>query len=297
MSVERGYWVIGPGRTGTAFASVLASEGHPVFVIGRRELAAGHPVMKLPAVRYATDYPGPPPSGTCVLLSVPDGAVAAAAAALARLGEPGDGCVALHVSGALPASILDPLAERGYATGSLHPLQTLADPLRGAQRLRGSFCTFEGGPAARDAASDIVDAAGGRMLEVHAADKARYHAACVFASNYVVACAAVATRLLSESVGISREEAARALQPLWNGAAANLDDPGLPQALTGPIARGDLETVRANLSALDDASRELYARLGLEALELSRELGLDAATAEAVEAELRRNATGGTEQP
>jgi predicted short-subunit dehydrogenase-like oxidoreductase (DUF2520 family) len=294
MSSERSYWVVGPGRAGTAFASVLAGAG--VLVIGRSELAPDHPVMKLAGVRYATDYPGPPSPGTRVLLSVPDDTVAAVAAGLARLGEPGDGCVALHVSGALPASILEPLARRGYATGSLHPLQTLADPQRGAERLRGSFCTFEGDPAARNAATEIVEAAGGRMLEVHAADKARYHAACVFASNYVVACAAAATRLLSESVGVSREEAARALQPLWSGATANLEDPGLPQALTGPIARGDLETVRANLSALDDESRELYARLGLEALQLSRELGLDPATAEAVEAELRRNARGGTEQ-
>ncbi len=294
--MERGHWVVGPGRIGTAFASALAGGPGALLAIGRRELAVGHPMLKLPTLSYVTEYPGPPPPGTCVLLAVPDAAVAGVAAELEGLGEPGDGCVALHLSGAQPASVLDPLAARGYATGSLHPLQTLADLEHGAERLRGSFLTFEGDAEARAAALEIVDAAGGRMLEVHAADKARYHAACVFASNYVVACAAAATRLLSESVGVSREEAARALQPLWSGAAANLADPGLPQALTGPIARGDLETVRANLAALHGVSRALYAWLGLEALELGRELGLDPAMAEAIEAELRRNSVAGTDQ-
>jgi predicted short-subunit dehydrogenase-like oxidoreductase (DUF2520 family) len=68
---------------------------------------------------------------------------------------------------------------------------------------------------------------------------------------------------------------------------ANLEDPGLPGALTGPIARGDVETVRANLAAMDEVTRGLYARLGLAALELSRELGLEAAAATAIERELR----------
>ena len=127
--------------------------------------------------------------------------------------------MALHLSGVLPAAALGTLAERGYAVGSLHPLQTVADPARGAERLRGAYFTFEGDPAAHAAAAEIVEAAAGRMLEVHATEKARYHAACVFASNYVVACAAVATRLLATAANIAEAEAARALQPLWGGGA------------------------------------------------------------------------------
>jgi predicted short-subunit dehydrogenase-like oxidoreductase (DUF2520 family) len=232
-----------------------------------------------------------------VLLAVPDGAIAAVAAEVAGLGAPGAGCVALHLSGAQPARVLAPLAERGYAIGSLHPLQTVADPLRGAEQLRDAFFTYEGDPEAREAASEIVRAAGGRMLEVHATDKARYHAACVFASNYLVTCAAVGTRLLAAAAGIDREEAARALQPLWHGAIANLDELGPTRALTGPVARGDVETVRAHLATLGGAVREVYAGLAWQALQLSREAGLDPAAASELEAALRDSIRGGTGRP
>jgi predicted short-subunit dehydrogenase-like oxidoreductase (DUF2520 family) len=287
--VTYAYWIVGPGRVGLSLGSLLAATGNAggLLFVGRRTETPAHPVLARPDVGYAGGYSGPPPARTRLLLAVPDGAIAEVAAEIAGLGAPGDGCVAFHLSGARPASSLEPLAERGYAVGSLHPLQAVADAEQGPDRLRGAFYTFEGDAGAREAAAQIVEAAAGTLLEVHPEDKARYHAACVFASNYVVSCAGVATRLLADAVGISREEAARALQPLWSGAVANLERPGLPQALTGPIARGDIETVRDHLATLEGDTRELYTRLGLAALELSRLMGLDAGLAAAIEAELR----------
>lgn len=287
------YWIVGPGRLGLSLGAVLADAGAgEILLVGRRERALDQPLLVSRALRYVNGLPGPPPDETCLLLAVPDGAIADVAAQIGRLGRPGHGCVALHHSGALSAAVLAPLAAAGYATGSLHPLQTLADPEQGAERLRDAFFTYEGAGEARRGAAAIVEAAGGRMLEVHAEDKARYHAACVFASNYVVACVSVATSLLADAVGVGRDEAAQALQPLWRGAVANLERPGLPRALTGPVARGDLATVKGHLESLAGGTRELYARLALEALELSREQGLDAASAAAIEAEIRSWLTG-----
>jgi predicted short-subunit dehydrogenase-like oxidoreductase (DUF2520 family) len=281
------YWIVGPGRMGLSLGTVLARAGtSELLLVGRREGAPDHALMGSSGVRYAGAVPGPPPDGTCLLLAVPDGVIAQVAEDVARLGRPGSQCVPLPHSGAQPAAVLAPLADAGYATGSLHPLQTVADPAQGAERLQGAFFTFEGENEARAGAARIVEAAGGRMLEVHAEDKARYHAACVFASNYVVACVSVATRLLAEAVNVGREEAAQALQPLWLGALANLERPGLPRALTGPVARGDLETVKGHLESLAGGTRALYGRLALEALALSREQGLDAETAAAIEAEI-----------
>jgi len=280
---------VGPGRMGLSLGSVLAASEYAreLLFVGRRERPPEHPVLGQPLARYSRGFPGAPPEGTRVLLAVPDSTIAEIAVALARLGAPGDGCVALHLSGLQPAGVLAPLGERGYAVGSLHPLQTVADPHSGRERLRGAFFTFEGNAQARGAAAEIVEAAGGRLLEVHTADKARYHAACVFASNYVVACVAVATRLLAGAANIGREEAAQALQPLWRGALQNLGQLGIPRALTGPVARGDLETVRGHLAALDADTRDLYRQLALQVLDLSRELGLDAAVGDAIEAEIR----------
>jgi len=270
---------------GLAIGSVIAEARatQELLFVGRRDRAPKHPVMSLPRVRYARAFSGPPPAGTLVLLAVPDGAVRETATAIAAQGAAGPGCVALHLSGALPAEALGSLAERGYAVGGLHPLQTVADPARGAERLRGAYFTFEGDPSARATASEIVEAADGRMLEVHATEKARYHAACVFASNYVIACAAVATRLLATAANIAEAEAARALQPLWGGAVSNLDRLGPTEALTGPVRRGDIDTVRAHLDALDGAELELYAELALETLRVAKRAGLSAEIAALIE--------------
>ncbi len=281
---------------GLAIGSVVAEAGawQDLLFVGRRDRAPDHPLVSLPPARYARGFPGPPPARTLVLLAVPDGAVREVATAIAAQGAPGLGCVALHLSGTLPAEALGGLSERGYAVGGLHPLQTVADPARGAERLRGAYFTFEGDPSARAAAAEIVEAAAGRMLEVHATEKARYHAACVFASNYVVACAAVATRLLATAANIAEAEAARALQPLWGGAVSNLDRLGPTEALTGPVRRGDVDTVRAHLDALDGAELELYAELAAETLRVALRAGLNADVAKLIETEILKTRGGGS---
>jgi predicted short-subunit dehydrogenase-like oxidoreductase (DUF2520 family) len=291
------YWIVGPGRLGLSLGSVLAATEVPggTLFIGRSEQPPDHPLFAAGKARYASRPPGRPVRGTRLVLAVPDSAVAGVAEMLAGLGEAEPECVALHLSGALPTAILAPLERAGYVTGSLHPLQTVADPSQGLERLKGAYFTFEGAAEARAVAVEIVGAAGGRLLEVHAADKARYHAACVFASNYLVACAGVAARLLADAVNVSEEEAAQALRPLWRGAIANLDELGLPRALTGPVARGDVETVRGHLAALRGDTRQAYAALALQALALGRELGLADEAARAMEAEIRSTESGGTE--
>lgn len=285
--MPREFWIVGPGRLGLSLAAVLARStvGHKVVIVGRHQPP---PLPEAPVGRlaYHAGLPSAPPAGACAVLAVPDGAVTTAAAQLAAAGSVGAGCAALHLSGALDSSALGSLAERGYATGSVHPLQTIADPSSGPERLRGAFFTFEGDGAARPAAEDIIAAAEGRLLELTASDKPRYHAACVFASNYLVTCAAVATRLLATAVGVDEGEAARALAPLWRGSIENLEELGLPAALTGPVARGDVDTVRANLAALAGADRELYRRLALVALEIGRRAGLAPERATALEAAL-----------
>lgn len=287
------YWIVGPGRMGLSLAALLdeSHAGDRILLIGRRTAGPNHPVLGRRRVTYVRGLPGSPPTGARVLLAVPDGAIGGVANTLAAAGDAPSGCVALHLSGAYPAGALGSLSARGYPVGCLHPLQSVADPAVGANRLIGSYFTFEGDEEARDAALEVVGAANGRMLEVEARERPRYHAACVFASNYVVACAAVAVRLLSESTGITPDEARRALGPLWRGAVRNLDDLGLPAALTGPIARGDTGTVAGNLAALDEETGRLYRRLGLEALVLSREMGLSDEVAGELE-ELLRDGSG-----
>lgn len=298
MTVSPTFWIAGTGRMGLAIGTLIAESGaaSTLLFFGHKAQPPQHHLMSLPTVGYARDFPGVPPGGTVIVLAVPDGAVREVAGAIAALGQPDAGCVALHLSGALPAAALAVLGERGYAVGSLHPLQTVADPEQGAERLRGAFFAFEGDPVARRTAAGIVRAATGRMLEVHAEDKPRYHAACVFASNYVVACAAVATRLLADAAGIGEDEAARALRPLWGGAVSNLEQLGPTAALTGPVRRGDSETVRAHLGALEGSTLDLYAELALEAVRIARRAGLNETAAASIERAIGESKSGGSGQ-
>lgn len=250
---------------------------------GRATAAPTHPLLRRPGVSYARGVPGPPPPGSLLVLAVPDTALAGVAAEWAAAGPAPQGAVALHLSGALPSSVLEPLRARGHAVGALHPLQTVAAPDERGAALRGIAFAFEGEAAARPAADAIARAAGGRVFDVPARGKAKYHAACVFAANYVVANAAVAARLLAEAASIPEADALAALLPLMDGALGNLTRVGLPRALTGPIARGDVEVVRRHLDALDAPTRALYSAQAREALRLARSAGLDPRRADEIE--------------
>lgn len=234
-------------------------------------------------VTYAAGVAGAPPAGSVLVLAVPDAAVAAAAAAWAEAGTPGAAAVVWHLSGALPSAVLDPLRARGYAAAALHPLQTVAVPDETGDALRGIAFSFEGDAAARPPAATLARAAGGRLFDVPAAAKAKYHAACVFASNYIVTNAAVAARLLAEAAALPEPDALTALLPLVDGARANLARLGLPRALTGPVTRGDADVVRRHLDALDASTRALYSAQAREALRLARSAGLDARRADEIE--------------
>ncbi len=223
-----------------------------------------------------------PQDTTVLLLAVPDRALSEVSHDLAGAGPAPPGCAALHLSGALSADVLSALHAVGYAIGSLHPLQTVADPWFSAHRLTGIAFAISGEPAAILAARRLVDALDGTPLVIPPTLRPVYHAAAVMASNYVVAVVAAASRLLQQA-GVHEEEALRALLPLVEGTIDNLKHLGIPAALTGPIARGDADTIRLHLARLSQGERPLYSALGQEVLRLARLAGLDARKADEIE--------------
>jgi predicted short-subunit dehydrogenase-like oxidoreductase (DUF2520 family) len=226
---------------------------------------------------------GRPPDGTTVLiLAVPDDSLHEVAGEVGRAGPAPPGCVALHLSGALSTDVLGPLHAAGYTMGSLHPLQTVADPWSGVERLHGCAYAIAGEPAALLTCRRLVMALDGRPLVNPPALRPLYHAAAVFASNYVLAATATIARTLAEA-GISEEDAIAAALPLMRGTMDNVEQLGLGSALTGPVARGDVDTVRLHLSRLSPRERGLYSALGLETVRLARAVGLDPARADALE--------------
>ncbi|HEU0079970.1 MAG TPA: DUF2520 domain-containing protein, partial [Longimicrobiaceae bacterium] len=271
--------------TGLALGLLLHRAGAvaPLVYTGRGDSAPAHPLFAAdpPAAAYLPWRDAPPAGVGGVLLAVPDAAVPAVAERLANLPLPPEIPV-LHLSGSLGMEALAMPARAGHPVGGLHPLCAVADPVEGADRLRGATFGVEGEGAARALAERIVRAAGGTTLELPPGSRTAYHASAVFASNYVVALLAVAERLM-ESAGIPAELARPALAGLAAGAVENVRDDGPAAALTGPVARGDAETVARHLARLSGDERRLYSLLAAEALRLARARGLDAAAADRVE--------------
>ncbi|MGH7763378.1 MAG: Rossmann-like and DUF2520 domain-containing protein [Candidatus Dormibacteraceae bacterium] len=221
-----------------------------------------------------------------VFLAVPDSAVSELAA---RLSKAPAAVSFVHLSGAMGLDALKAL-RTDHDVGSFHPLQSFPAP-----RPPGAF---RGSTIAVDASSEtlmrrlriLARALGGTPKHVGDADRVRYHAAAVFASNYFTVVVAEAVRLL-ESIGWTRAESTRALLPLIEGAVANIRALGPINALTGPIRRGDVETVSQHLRALEELDRaDGYRMLGTIALEIAREAGLNPVAAERMHRALTQRA-------
>ncbi|MBA3346602.1 MAG: DUF2520 domain-containing protein [Gemmatimonadales bacterium] len=272
--------IVGAGRMGQGLALALLAGGHGVTLASRRV----HPVSA-PLALHSGSLATAAVGADSVILAVPDEAISRVAGELAAGGTVAAGHVVLHLSGLLDRSALLALAPTGAALGSFHPLQTIADPATAAERLAGAFVGIEGDERALARGELLAAALNMTPVRVGSAAKAAYHAGAAMAANYTVALAGVAERLAREA-GIPAAAAARIFLPLVRGAVANLDL-GPAAALTGPVRRGDARTVQAHLEALGPNDRMLYRGLGLEALRLAREAGLDEAAAARVEAVLR----------
>jgi predicted short-subunit dehydrogenase-like oxidoreductase (DUF2520 family) len=211
--------LVGAGRLGTALARALAEAGFAVTGPLRR---------------------GERPGGVdAVLLCVPDAEIASAAAGVAP------GPLVGHCSG---ATGLAPLA--GHEAFGLHPLMTV--PAGGSARFAGAGCAVAGStPRALAAALELAGALGMKAVEVADADRAAYHAAASIASNFLVTLEDAAERLAA-TAGVGRD----VLAPLVLAAAANWAERGA-EALTGPIARGDEETVARQREAVEERLPEL----------------------------------------
>ena len=267
---------IGPGRAGLSLGYALWQGGSvdSITYSGRRPAPPAHPLFIGGIAQYIFGLERPGPGTTAVFLGVPDEMLPEISMALAAHGEAPPGCAAFHLSGAIGTDPLAPLLEKGYSVGTLHPLQSLADPVLGAEQLEGVYFAVSGEPAAVSTARRLLSPLGSSILTIPVARRPLYHAAAVFASNYLAALIGAAARLMVQA-GVPEDEALPAILPLARGSLENLGRLGPVRALTGPVSRGDIETVRLHLRTLEPRERTLYASLGLEILRLAGEGGLD----------------------
>jgi len=275
--------VVGPGRVGRTLALAHARAGEEVLLLGRK------PGSWKNWARRAGIQPlhGTLPDDAvpvCILLAVPDSGIAPLAARLAGELAPSRRVrFVAHVSGLSGLEPLHPLQRQGFRAAALHPLVPFQRPQASLEALKGAPVTVLAGPGASRASARVVRLWGGRPWPLDARlDRRRYHLGLVLAANHLTALLDWSEELLRPAFGKhAREMAAR----LAEDALAGIRRSGAAQALTGPVVRGEIETLEAHFRSLRASERRRYAGLIEPVLVLARRSGrLSAGKARAIEA-------------
>jgi predicted short-subunit dehydrogenase-like oxidoreductase (DUF2520 family) len=254
--------IIGPGRVGKALGRLFHDSGAVVVgdILARHSDSAAAAVAFIGAGRPLTDFNLLEPADI-FMLSVADDQIGACAGHLAK-SRLASGSIVFHCSGALTAAVLAPAQQAGAHIASIHPVRSFADPAAVASTFAGTFCGVEGDGPALATLLPLMAQIGARPVAIDPAQKTIYHAAAVFASNYLVTLIDVATQAYGQA-GITPELALEMIAPLLRESAENTFRLGPRHALTGPIARGDSQTVERQQQALaswNPAYAALYAQ-------------------------------------
>lgn len=265
--------LVGAGHVGRALGRLL--HAHRVFsvqdVLTRAPASARAAVDFIGAGRAVGGVAALRPAAVW-MLAVADDQIAPVAQALADAGVVQQGATVFHCSGAKASSELSPLAHAGARVASVHPVRSFADPEAVAAAFDGTFCGVEGDAEALALLLPALTSIGARVVQIDPAAKTVYHAASVFASNYLVTVLDAALRAY-QAAGIPPEVARELARPLACETLANVLRLGPELALYGPIARGDAATVarqQAAVGAWDAPTGQLYEALASATWDLAR---------------------------
>jgi predicted short-subunit dehydrogenase-like oxidoreductase (DUF2520 family) len=281
--------VVGAGTVGTALAVLFARAGHRIVAVSGRDATRERLALHLPDAPLL-DLSEAGAVGEVVLIATPDDRINEVCRTIALHEGFRPGRSVAHLSGASGLEVLDPAAESGASVLCLHPLQTFPDVGAALRRIPGSsFAVTARDEVTLRLGEQLARDAGGRPFALAEAAKPLYHAAAVFASNYLVAVTAVAEELF---VAAGVADPLDRFLPLSRASLENVAELGAERSLTGPAVRGDAGTIERNLRALGEhAPRAIpaYVALARVALDLGERGGrLDAAARAGVEEVLRR---------
>ncbi len=268
--------IIGCGRVGTALARYLSKAGYqPAGFASRSRESALHAAQIAGAEDAVYDQVWEAAAkADVVFITTSDQAIAVTCQSIAENGGFQENAAVLHCSGALSSNILSAAGQCGAAIGSMHPLQSFA-AVTEENPFAGIKMAIEGEAGAVAQAGKMAEALGAEPISIQTEGKTLYHAAAVVASNYLVTLLRLSFDLLKAS-GVPESEAYGVLTPLIGGTLKNVEQVGIPEALTGPIARGDAATVADHLAAIRELSPEaadLYTRLGLATIDIATAKG------------------------
>jgi predicted short-subunit dehydrogenase-like oxidoreductase (DUF2520 family) len=259
---------IGTGTIGSTLALKLSSQGYPVVAVSSRHHTSARKLAQaISGCSAVSNNQEVADTAEFVFITAPDDVIASLASQI----EWHRGQHVVHCSGVDSTDILEPARKAGANVGVFHPLQTFAGAREALENMPGSTFTLEAEEPLLGILQDMASALGGHWIKLKPGDKAVYHAAAVIACNYLVTLVKMATDLW-QTFGVPRERATEALLPLIRGTVHNVETIGIPQCLTGPIARGDCGTIKKHLKTLKEAAPDMlaaYKELGLKTIPIA----------------------------
>jgi len=253
--------LVGPGRAGATVALALVGRGWEVTAVAGRAPDARSTVsvsacLDAPAALVSEAGRG----AALVVIATPDAAIEVAARSVAPSVEAG--ALVVHLSGVHGLAVFGAMLDRcpDIRVGALHPLQSFPSVSAGLDRLPGAWAAVTGDPEVRDLAL-LLDM---KPFDLPDAERVRYHATAVVASNHLVALLGQVKRMAA-ACGVPFE----AFAPLARASLENAFRLGPTAALTGPVARGDLQTIERHIAEMSPAERDAYRALAREAARLA----------------------------
>lgn len=182
----------------------------------------------------------------------------------------------VHCSGALPSSILHGVITDGCYAASVHPVKSFAEPEQAAKTFAGTYCGLEGSKTAVDTLKSIFESLDANCFDINPEKKVHYHAAAVLSCNYLNVLVELGLQTYAKA-GIDRNVSMHILEDIAKETIGNIFSSSPAEALTGPIARGDISTIQKHIMAFDNEADQnllsIYRSLGQVAISLSEDQG------------------------
>ncbi len=270
--------IIGVGKVGGALALALAEKNYRVENLVSRNLdkarkIAGQ-ISSKPDVKTLKEFEIT--TEDIIFIAVQDSEIKNVAEKLAQNSSNTKPNI-FHTSGSLSSEVLSSLNDKGFKTGSIHPLVSISDSFIGMRKFKDAYFCVEGDLEAVKLAERVVADLGGKSFSIKTKYKTLYHASAVTACGHLVALIKIAAEML-ETCGVEKSDAKKILMPLVKSTFENLENQSFAEALTGTFARGDLETLEKHIKTLqENATREqaeIYLLLGESSLKLAEEQGI-----------------------
>ena len=269
---------IGAGNVGSTLCRLLSPHVQINQIINRTDGSAGQAVKFIgagEAVRINDQSYAGLRCADIWMLTCPDDQLQCVGDALLSSGALQSGNILFHCSGATSSTIFTKAGEMGVKVASLHPVHSFANPKSSLYSFAGTTCAIEGDIAATLGLSRLFEKIGASLFSIDSDKKSLYHASTVMACNNLVSLLELSKLMLNQS-GVDSKNPHNPLQVLVQKTLNNYFDTDAQSALTGPISRGDVNTIKAHLTALHGAPtawQQVYAGLGSIAVDISATQG------------------------